>query len=334
MDNPLLSVIIPIYNVEQYLDKCVSSVVNQTYKNLEVILVDDGSPDNCPALCDKWAEKDSRIRVVHKKNGGHSDARNAGLDIANGDYIAFLDSDDYIELNAYESMMSDIMNYQADIVSCGMVRESPSGYVEKWGDDSLTVHDHRNSVKLIIRADGLLPVSPNNKIYRNDVIGKTRFDTSLRFAEDIMFIFDIIERVNKWVEHNVIFYHYINNATSLTKKSFTYTRFDEHIVSDRIIASVKDDSELYRIAVAGDIYKSFRTIKQMCVSNNCMEKYPEMRTRIIAHRHDILHSGIYDRNTQIKTILLWLFPHIFKKAIGVYGKRKDVEYAKLAGMEQ
>ena len=93
----LISVIIPVYKVEEYLDECVLSVIRQTYANLEIILVDDGSPDNCPRMCDEWATKDSRIKVIHKENGGLSDARNAGLDAAEGQYIAFIDSDDYIK---------------------------------------------------------------------------------------------------------------------------------------------------------------------------------------------------------------------------------------------
>ena len=92
----LISVIVPVYKVEKYLDKCVQSIVDQTYRNLEIILVDDGSPDNCPAMCDAWAEKDDRIRVIHKENGGLSDARNAGMAIATGEYIGFVDSDDWI----------------------------------------------------------------------------------------------------------------------------------------------------------------------------------------------------------------------------------------------
>lgn len=96
-ENPLISVIVPIYKVEKYLQKCVQSIINQTYKNLEIILVDDGSPDNCGIICDKLAERDDRIRVIHKKNGGLSSARNAGIEIANGEYIGFVDSDDYIE---------------------------------------------------------------------------------------------------------------------------------------------------------------------------------------------------------------------------------------------
>ena len=117
--NPLISVIVPIYNVEKYLDKCIESIVNQTYKNLEIILVDDGSPDNCPAMCDAWAEKDSRIKVVHKENGGAGSARNAGLDVSSGEYIGFVDGDDYIDSDFYETLINKSRNGYYDIVTCG-----------------------------------------------------------------------------------------------------------------------------------------------------------------------------------------------------------------------
>lgn len=97
MNDPLISVIVPVYKVEKYLDECVESIVNQTYRNLEIILVDDGSPDNCPQMCDDWAKRDARIRVIHKENGGLSSARNAGLDVCTGEYISFIDSDDWLE---------------------------------------------------------------------------------------------------------------------------------------------------------------------------------------------------------------------------------------------
>lgn len=116
--DPMISVIVPIYNVEKYLARCVDSIVNQTYKNLEIILVDDGSPDRCPQVCDDYAEKDSRIKVVHKKNGGLSDARNAGMAVATGEYISFIDSDDWIETSMFELLLNNIFQYDCEI-SCG-----------------------------------------------------------------------------------------------------------------------------------------------------------------------------------------------------------------------
>ena len=113
-----VSVIIPIYNVQDYLHECVESIVQQTYKNLEIILVDDGSPDACPTLCDEWERKDNRIITIHKKNGGLSDARNAGLHKASGDYVLYVDSDDYLERDTIEWMISCAQSYEAEIVAC------------------------------------------------------------------------------------------------------------------------------------------------------------------------------------------------------------------------
>lgn len=103
--NPLISVIIPVYKVEKFLHRCVDSVINQTYKNLEIILIDDGSPDNCGNICDEYAKKDTRIKVIHQENQGLSGARNSGLNIAKGEYIYFIDSDDYIKKNTLENMI-------------------------------------------------------------------------------------------------------------------------------------------------------------------------------------------------------------------------------------
>lgn len=115
---PLISVIIPVYKVEKYIVKCVESILAQTYRNLEIILVDDGSPDNCPGICDEFAALDTRVRVIHKDNSGVSDARNIGLNVAKGEYIGFIDSDDWIAPNMYETLLASIIKYDADIAVC------------------------------------------------------------------------------------------------------------------------------------------------------------------------------------------------------------------------
>ena len=121
--NSLISVIVPIYKVEKYLRKCVESILSQTHTNLEIILVDDGSPDNCGAICDEYAKQDARIKVIHKPNGGLSDARNAGLDIMTGEYVAFVDSDDWIGPRMYETLLQMLKLFQADIAIGGVADE-------------------------------------------------------------------------------------------------------------------------------------------------------------------------------------------------------------------
>ena len=122
-----ISIIVPVYKVEKELDRCVQSLLKQTYKNLEIILVDDGSPDRCPILCDQYAMEDERIRVIHKKNGGLSDARNAGLNLATGEYVLYVDSDDYIELDSCERLISATSDGQVDIVVGNAIMEKPDG---------------------------------------------------------------------------------------------------------------------------------------------------------------------------------------------------------------
>lgn len=126
MESNKISIIVPVYKVEQYLERCVNSLINQTYKNIEIILVDDGSPDQCPKMCDDYASEDSRIKVIHKKNGGLSDARNAGLRIATGEYVMYVDSDDYVEKNSCEKLIENAIG-NIDVI-VGACREiSPTG---------------------------------------------------------------------------------------------------------------------------------------------------------------------------------------------------------------
>lgn len=131
MNQPLVSVVVPIYNVEEYLDRCITSVVNQTYSNLEIILIDDGSPDRCPAMCDEWAGKDARIKVIHKKNAGLGMARNSGIDAACGKYIFFFDSDDYVDLTTVERCVNSAEEHHSDVVIYGRWDAFADGRTEK-----------------------------------------------------------------------------------------------------------------------------------------------------------------------------------------------------------
>lgn len=328
-----ISVIVPVYNVEEFLDRCVESLVQQTHKNLEIILVDDGSPDTCPQICDAWAQRDCRIRVVHKENGGVSSARNAGLDMANGDYIAFVDGDDYLSNDMYEKMLAEIVDYGADCAACGMVRESANGYKEVWGRDCITVLDRLAVLQWIGEASGILPVHTGNKLFSKDTIGNIRFDTRFRYAEDTLFNFEVARNINKMVLHGLPRYHYINNAASVSHQTFIMAKFDEHKVMDILFNYAKGDCRLMPYCVKGDVQKSFRTIKEMSVSGNHTEYFGEIRERIVSHRREILKEDKYDKATKFKTILLWLFPDLYKTIIKFYGMYANRKYNKLTGME-
>ncbi|MDR1008372.1 MAG: glycosyltransferase [Campylobacteraceae bacterium] len=211
MSMPLISVIVPVYNVEQYLKKCLNSITNQTYKNLEIILVDDGSPDNCGKICDEYAAKDKRVRVIHKNNGGLSDARNAGLDIASGEYIAFVDSDDYIDLQAYEELIDIALKEESDIVISSFY------YVKKSG-----IFLYEKSLKGLNKEEILYQfLSDNyhssvcNKFFKAELFEKLRF-THIRF-EDLFIMPSLILAAQKISFTSKAYYYYLHtNETSLT----------------------------------------------------------------------------------------------------------------------
>ncbi len=223
--NQLVSIIVPIYQVEKYLDKCISSITNQTYKQLEIILVDDGSPDNCPAMCDSWGEKDSRIHVIHKENGGLSDARNTGLSLATGEYICFVDSDDYIEPTYIEEMFLAMQHTGADIVECGVQYVDITGV--KMRVQTVTtelVLDRLNALTKLILEDGVYQ-TVWNKLYRREVIGTILFDVG-RYHEDDFWTYQIIDRVSKMTILTKPLYNYLQRSTSIMGNGYTLKRLD------------------------------------------------------------------------------------------------------------
>jgi glycosyltransferase involved in cell wall biosynthesis len=179
MEKDLISVIVPIYLVEKYLEKCVDSIVRQTYRNLEIILVDDGSPDNCPQLCDEWKKRDSRIKVIHKENGGLSSARNAGIDAAEGNYICFIDSDDYIAETMIQKLYSALKNQGADMSLCGFtyVDENYHSIAElnKGMPIKNEVLSGREAIKKLAESGGEYYTIAWCKLYRADLFQTIRF---------------------------------------------------------------------------------------------------------------------------------------------------------------
>lgn len=195
---PLISVIIPIYKVEEYLDECLTSIVTQSYKELEIILVDDGSPDNCPILCDEWAKRDSRIVVIHKKNGGLSSARNTGLRIAKGDYISFIDSDDYLEQDTYSLLISSLeRNPNCGIASCMLnkyIDQTKSEFSTSWipKGDRIIRYDQFTELSLTCEIN----FTVTSKLFRKDVIEGIFFREG-RTNEDTLYIFDLSKKIEK-----------------------------------------------------------------------------------------------------------------------------------------
>ena len=222
---PLISVIVPIYNVEDYLNRCVDSIINQTYKNLEIILVDDGSPDNCPQMCDDYAKKDSRIRVVHKENGGLSDARNAGMKVATGEYVSFIDSDDYISLDFYETLLETIVDNDSDIVECGVVKFYEDNNFDEYNDD-LKVTNYETVDAL----DGLIIENPFkqhvwNKLYKSSVALDIPYAVG-KLNEDEFWTYQVFGKAKKVTRINKTMYYYFQRNGSIMGNGYNIRRLD------------------------------------------------------------------------------------------------------------
>ena len=221
----LISVIVPVYNVEDYLDRCVESIVNQTYNNLEIILIDDGSPDSCPEMCNEWAEKDSRIIVVHKENGGLSDARNAGLKVATGEYISFIDSDDWININFYEQMYRTIINEKSEIVQCerDIVSDCTGEYLKNIIEyDSLTVSDEQ-AISMLIDENKFRQVVWN-KLYKRSII-KHCFLKGI-INEDEFWTYKVFGETKRITYINAVMYYYFLREESIMRSNYSLKRLD------------------------------------------------------------------------------------------------------------
>lgn len=234
---PLVSIVVPVYNVEDRLDRCVCSLVNQTYEKLQIILVDDGSKDRSGAICDEWASKDSRVNVIHQVNAGVSCARNAGLDAAKGRFVAFVDSDDYVDPQMYGTMIREAMEHQADQVCCCLCNVYPSGeQQEKHAFGHQTILDAQVYSELILSMvtpeqtgkKARLLQSPCNKLYRLEIIRQNhiRFDTELPYAEDWLFNLNYYRfaRCVSFIPDS--FYYYDRTTEGSLSKKFRWDGFE------------------------------------------------------------------------------------------------------------
>ena len=306
---PTISVIIPVYNVEQYLDRCVASVVKQTYKNLEIILVDDGSPDNCPAICDKWATKDNRIIVIHKENEGVSLARNSALDIAKGDYVCFVDSDDYVEKDFVSDLLDGITKNDADISICGLFNQDKS-----IKSNSLAQISSKEAKLMLFNIIDYPYVEGYvcNKMYKMDIIqnNSLRFDASLKMCEDTLFNYLYFDFTNNVCIIPNAKYHYCYRADSVMRVKPIQNDFDMVNLIDLFLSKSKYEVLSDMIVIwafkywikAIDDYISTKTGKEYYnKSINCIRRFKSI----------LLKSTYTTRVEKLFVILIYAFLPIY-----------------------
>lgn len=310
--NPLLSVIVPVYNVEQYLPKCVESILNQTYRDLELILVDDGTKDNSGIICDEYARKDPRVRVIHKENGGLSSARNAGMDAANGTYITFVDSDDWLEPEGYAHLMELMHRHQVKLV-CGGNYDVDSETGERTlgvCPEKEEVISTREMVKRMFLWQGC-DSSACDKIYHRDLLENFRYPHG-KVCEDVAVTYKIVLGTDRVVMSERPFYNYLHRSGSIStsavsEKTFHFSQHTAEIYDyiRQNYPEILDAARYLRIRSLAYNLMSL-DLAESSVRKTYSEQYTASRKALAEHFFFILKSPLFGRQERLTDILMIL----------------------------
>ena len=311
-----ISVIVPVYNVEQYLERCVDSIINQTYKNLEIILVNDGSTDNSGQLCDELAKKDDRIRVIHKKNGGLSDARNVGIDEAEAELVGFIDSDDYIDEDMYEVLINNLKAANADLSMCGhydVYNNVPESQVS---DKKTWELSPQEAIKMVMEAK-ILSVTAVNKLYKKSLFSELKFEIE-KIAEDAFIMIKLLDKCNKIVATNEKKYYYVHRENSITTQKFSlkFLNVIEAYEQNKEIILEKYP-ELKEVAQMRMNWAYFYVLDRLLLDKEYNDK--KLENKLISYLKDhskgILTDSLFTKGRKIGFVALLLNRNLYRKII-------------------
>ncbi|EGP5645524.1 glycosyl transferase family 2 [Enterococcus faecium] len=308
-----ISIIVPVYKVEPYLRKCVDSILAQTFTDFEVILVDDGSPDNSGKICDEYASKDSRVRVIHKKNGGLSSARNAGIDVARGKYLGFVDSDDYIEKDMYELLYDNIVKEQADLSICG-VYDLYANREPKILTPQYMVLSKIEAMKMILEAK-VVSVQAWNKLYKKEIFDTIRYPEGV-ITEDAAVILPVLDKTEKVVIDTQQKYYYFHRENSITSSRFGEKDLDTiNVWKENEIWIKERHPELSSVAHTRTCWAHFIVLDKIVISNRerNYKGTKEILNFLRSNYFFILKNQYFTRNRKIAATVLQLNVRLYKK---------------------
>lgn len=265
-NEPLISVVVPIYNVEKYIDRCVKSILNQTYRNIEVLLIDDGSPDKCPQICDDYAVKDNRVKVVHKPNGGLASARNAGVLNATGDYICFVDSDDWIDTDTFEYGIQLIVKetQKVDIVQYGIELAQNENHQNKRNKERITKFEGKEILNHLMimstKTDSFFSVC--RCLFSTDLIKNESFPEG-RINEDIAYKYRVFSKASVLIDSTLPKYYYFQNKGSITTEGFKSRDLDLYIAATEL-KSMTEKEEYGKIKYLGNVKYARTSLSLLC----------------------------------------------------------------------
>lgn len=314
-----VSIIVPIYKVEKYLDKCIQSIINQTLEDFEVILVDDGSPDNCGKIADKYAKKHNNISVIHKKNGGLSSARNAGLKKAEGEYIAFIDSDDYIEKDMMEYLYKNAKKCNSDIAACGYSVIWPNGEIEKITKDVGDVVYTKAEALDIHLFSGYIDDVSWNKLYKRELFESIRFAEG-KLYEDMIIMPLLLSQCEKVSLHSDSKYYYCKRNDSIGGAAFNEKTLSLSTAADDNYNYCKRECPSIKNIIVAKIQWHIVVLNKMILAKQVDHKYVKQIKREI--RKNIFYIlGCryinYIRKIQLLMVLFsfWLYRIMYPKVI-------------------
>ncbi|MBQ1991151.1 MAG: glycosyltransferase family 2 protein [Clostridia bacterium] len=319
-----ISIIIPAYNIAPYLPRCLDSVLEQTYTNLEIIVVDDGSKDDTRAVIEEYAERDNRIVPVYKENTGVSDTRNKGLDVATGDYIGFIDGDDYIEKNMYEVLMSNAIKYNADISHCGYKLKFPENEYYLYNTGKLIEQDKQQGVIDLLEGTIVEP-SLCNKLFKRHTVENVRMKRELKNNEDYLFNIMAFANSEKSVFEDKALYNYIMRVNSATTSAgLTYNKvFDAIKVRNIITEMFENDSRVYPVALHSQLKIAIQTYRNVTTNKQAKEFKGEqgnIKKQVTELYKKIKPLGVISKRTRMDSILIIYFPVLFKLLYILYSK--------------
>ena len=312
-EKPLLSIIVPVYKVENYLQKCIDSILAQTFTDFELILVEDGSPDGCPALCDAAAAKDARIRVLHQKNGGLSAARNAGLDVARGEWIGFVDSDDYIAPEMYETLYKAVQSTGADLALCDYAEVDETGALCPPMHIRLEKKDFTGRDLLKNATDSTIQPAWN-KLYRRAIFAQLRYPEG-KLNEDLFLIPEVCLQIQKAVVVPKALYYYVQRGGSIMNESKTLRHYDAAEAAQRYWECLVENAAYDALANAAQYVMG-------CVSRIYRQLSPALRKAPRSREMLRMQFEVVDRTRRYCTVpgglwlqswLLWHFPQTYSR---------------------
>ena len=315
--NPKVSIIVPVYNAQDYLEKCLDSILNQTLNDFEVILVNDGSKDNSPIICDEYAKKDSRIRVIHQINKGVSYARNRGLDLATGDYIGFVDPDDYIDCHMYQRLYDIILEESADISWCGYRRIYGKEQFISATTNKVNVFNHAES--LVCFFERKKPFDNTflfDKLFKKSLFKGIRLNEKLTIQEDREVLLRIFNQSNKIVYVDTPFYNYMIRDTGASRvKNLKYYHSILASMEEVYRYTANNISDYCDYALNNYIEQLFNNIVVCIKDNYSIDEYYKLRYKLVELWIKIIKNRKISGKYKIHTLLIFICPRFYMSYI-------------------